>query len=118
MLMICCGPEAHGSGPSRRDLIRSSVILGAIVGGTALMTVADPDRAYATARAAGPGAVQPTDLELGTLTEISGIFTWYTSVPGTDEGLGGMRPAPADGEIVYGTNPAKLSKRVRSDDGP
>lgn len=101
--MICCRP-------SRRELIR----LSAIVGGAALLPVADPDSAYASARAAGPDAVAPVNLELVTLTETSAIFTWYTGVPGTDDGLGRMEPAPADGEVVYGTHPARLTRRARS----
>ncbi|MGH3387866.1 MAG: metallophosphoesterase, partial [Actinomadura sp.] len=100
--MICCRP-------SRRELIRWS----AIVASTALVPVVDPDRAYAAARAAGPDAVRPVNLELVTLTETSAVFTWYTGVPGTDDGLGRMEPAPADGEIVYGTHPARLTKRVQ-----
>ena len=61
-------------------------------------------------------AVQPVNLELVTLTETSAVITWYTGEPGTDDGLGRMRPAPADGEVVYGTHPSRLNQTVAEDD--
>jgi 3',5'-cyclic AMP phosphodiesterase CpdA len=61
--------------------------------------------------------VQPVDLELVTLTETSAVFTWYTGAPGTDDGLGRMLPAPADGEIAYGTHPARLTELAYGGDG-
>ncbi|MBX6765653.1 MAG: metallophosphoesterase family protein [Actinomadura rubrobrunea] len=60
-------------------------------------------------------AVQPVNLELVTLTETSAVITWYTGEPGTDDGLGRMRPAPADGEVVYGTHPSRLNQTVAED---
>ncbi|MEU5876316.1 metallophosphoesterase family protein [Spirillospora sp. NPDC047279] len=102
--MICCRP-------SRRDLLRWS----AVVAGASLVPVTDPERAYAAAVRAG--TVRPVDLELVTLTETGAIFTWYTGVPGTDDGLGRMLPAPADGEILYGTHPGRLTRRAAGPDG-
>ena len=61
------------------------------------------ERAYAS-------AVRPVDLELVTLTETSAVLTWYTGAAGTDDGLGRMKPAPADGEVAYGTHPARLTR--------
>ena len=40
-----------------------------------------------------------------TLTENRAVITWYTGIAGTDDGLGRMTPAAADGEVVYGTRP-------------
>ncbi|WP_460303699.1 hypothetical protein [Actinocorallia aurea] len=37
--------------------------------------------------------VRPAGLELVTLTEDGAIFTWYTGIEGTDDGLGRMVPA-------------------------
>ncbi|HEY0539494.1 MAG TPA: metallophosphoesterase family protein [Actinoallomurus sp.] len=90
--MTCCRPD-------RRDLLR----LSAIVAGTSLVPLAGSRRAYAS-------AVRPANLELVTLTETSAIVTWYTGEPGTDDGLGRMKPAPADGEVVYGTRPGRLDR--------
>lgn len=104
--MICCRP-------SRRELLRWS----AVVAGAGLVPVVDPDRTYAAARAAGSGATTPVNLELVTLAEDRAIFTWYTGVLGTDDGLGRMLPAPADGEIWYGTHPSSLTRRVRGASG-
>ena len=50
--------------------------------------------------------VSPVNLELVTLTEDRAIITWYTGYTGTDDGLGRMEPAPADGEVHWGTNPS------------
>ncbi|GII29122.1 hypothetical protein Pmi06nite_25640 [Planotetraspora mira] len=66
-----------------------------------------PARAYASAK---PTDVMPVNLELVTLTEDRAVITWYTGVPGTDDGLGRMVPAPADGEVVYGTHPSRLNR--------
>ncbi|HEX2317214.1 MAG TPA: metallophosphoesterase family protein [Thermomonospora sp.] len=88
---------------SRRDVVRLSVVLA----GASLVPGLEPEEAYGVAR-----KVAPVGLELVTLTETSAVFTWYTGVPGTDDGLGRMRPAPADGEIVYGVHPARLNRRA------
>ncbi|MGH3377294.1 MAG: metallophosphoesterase [Actinoallomurus sp.] len=97
--MICCRP-------SRRELLR----LSAIVAGTSLVPLAGSDRAYAT-------AVRPVNLELVTLTETSAVLTWYTGEPGTDDGLGRMKPAPADGEVAFGTRPGRLDRTAHGGKG-
>lgn len=61
------------------------------------------------ARANGTGAVTPVGLELVTLAEDHAVITWYTGVAGTNDGLGRMVPAPADGEVRYGTHPSRLN---------
>jgi Icc protein len=60
--------------------------------------------------------ISPVNLELVTLTEDRAIITWYTGYTGTDDGLGRMKPAPADGEVYWGTNPNRLH-RVAGDRG-
>jgi 3',5'-cyclic-AMP phosphodiesterase len=52
--------------------------------------------------------VSPANLELVTLAEDHAVITWYTGYTDTDDGLGRMRPAPADGEVRYGTHPSRL----------
>ncbi|MEV5174319.1 hypothetical protein AB0L10_25320 [Streptomyces flaveolus] len=52
----------------------------------------------------------PVNLEVVTLAEDHAIITWYTGEAGTDDGLGRMLPAPADGEVVYGTHPNRLNR--------
>ncbi|KAB2348302.1 purple acid phosphatase family protein [Actinomadura rudentiformis] len=102
--MICCRP-------SRRELLRWSVV----VAGASLLPVTDPERVYAAAARSGAarsGMARAVDLELVTLTETSAILTWYTGVPGTDDGLGRMKPAPADSEVEYGTHPGRLTQRA------
>lgn len=54
--------------------------------------------------------VTPVNLELVTLTEDRAIITWYTGYTGTDDGLGRMKPAPADGVVFWGTNPQRLNR--------
>ncbi len=105
----------------RRDLLRWSAFVAAaplVACGT------DPERsraqtqarAHAAARTAGvsPRAVRPVNLELVTLTETSAVITWYTGVPGTDDGLKRMVPAPSDGQVAYGTDPARLTRVAHS----
>jgi hypothetical protein len=55
-------------------------------------------------------AISPVNLELVTLTEHRAVITWYTGYTGTDDGLGRMRPAPADGEVHWGTRPDRLNR--------
>ncbi|GAA0367188.1 metallophosphoesterase family protein [Actinoallomurus spadix] len=92
--MFCCRP-------GRRDLLR----LSALLSGFSLM----PEIGEARAQASD---VRPVNLELVTLTETTAVFTWYTGVAGTDDGLGRMRPAAADGQIVIGTRPGRLTRVV------
>lgn len=63
-----------------------------------------------------PNAISPVNLELVTLTERSAVITWYTGYTGTDDGLGRMQPAPADGEVHWGTRPDRLN-RIAGDRG-
>ena len=56
-------------------------------------------------------------LELVTLAEDRAVITWYTGVPGSDDGLGHMLPAVTEGEVVYGTHPGRLN-RVAAEAGP
>jgi len=67
------------------------------------------------AGAAGTGAVTPAHLELVTLTEDEAILTWYTGATGSEDDLGRMEPAPADAEVVWGTDPARLDRTASSD---
>src|SRR3954453_21086245 len=52
--------------------------------------------------------VSPANLELVTLTEDRAVITWYTGLTGTDDGLGRMIPAPADGEVHWGTRADRI----------
>jgi hypothetical protein len=54
--------------------------------------------------------ISPVNLELVTLTEDRAVVTWYTGYTGTDDGLGRMEPAPADGEVWWGTSPTRLHR--------
>ncbi len=45
-----------------------------------------------------------------TLTEDQAIITWYTGLTGTDDGIGRMKPAPADGHVLWGTDPQHLNR--------
>lgn len=71
--------------------------------------LADPARAHAATGASSKGEVEPVNLELVTPTEDRAVITWYTGEAGTKDGLGRMVPAPADGEVGYGTDPAHLT---------
>jgi 3',5'-cyclic-AMP phosphodiesterase len=66
------------------------------------------DNGVAAARSRGP--LSAVNLELVTLTEHSAIVTWYTGLTGTDDGLGRMEPAPADGVVYWGTDPQRLDR--------
>jgi 3',5'-cyclic-AMP phosphodiesterase len=77
------------------------------------------DNGVAAARSRND-AVSPVNLELVTLTEHRAIITWYTGYTGTDDGLGRMEPAPADGVVAWGTDPQRLNRLSggRSHDTP
>jgi 3',5'-cyclic-AMP phosphodiesterase len=79
-----------------------------------VLGLADPARAHAATGASGTGEIEPVNLELVTLTEDRAVITWYTGEAGTNDGLDRMVPAPADGEVWYGTDPARL-KNVAGD---
>lgn len=55
-------------------------------------------------------AISAVNLELVTLTEERAIVTWYTGYTGTDDGLGRMEPAPANGVVYWGTDPQRLNR--------
>ncbi|WP_026414790.1 purple acid phosphatase family protein [Actinomadura oligospora] len=95
--MICCLV-------SRRDVLR----LSAIAAGFTLVPATG---------ALAADAVAAVNLELVTLTETGAVLTWYTGVPGTDDGLGRMKPTPADAEVRYGTHPARLTKVAHGPSG-
>lgn len=69
------------------------------------------------ARSHHPDDLIAVNLELVTLTEDRAVITWYTGIPGTDDGLGHPLPALTEGEIVYGTHPSRLN-RAASEDRP
>ncbi|RFU43291.1 metallophosphoesterase [Actinomadura logoneensis] len=100
--MICCVVN-------RRELLR----LSAVAAGFTLVPAAEA----ATARVRASTAVAPVNLELVTLTETSAVLTWYTGVPGTDDGLGRMKPAAAHAEVRYGTHPARLTRVAHGPSG-
>jgi 3',5'-cyclic AMP phosphodiesterase CpdA len=62
-----------------------------------------------------PDALAAVHLELVTLAEDRAVITWYTGVPGTDDGLGHMLPAVTEGEVVYGTHPGRLDRSAAED---
>jgi hypothetical protein len=90
---------------TRRDMLRWSAVAAA-----APLLV----RADLLGRVAGAvpprDDVSPANLELVTLTEDTAIITWYTGYTGSDDGLGRMQPAPADGEVHWGTSPNALRR--------
>ncbi|MFE5919514.1 metallophosphoesterase [Streptomyces sp. NPDC002285] len=67
------------------------------------------------ARSHHPDALAAVNLELVTLTEDSAVITWYTGIPGTDDGLGHPLPAITEGEVVYGTHPSRLNRTASVD---
>ncbi|GAA5198720.1 hypothetical protein GCM10023322_72750 [Rugosimonospora acidiphila] len=91
---------------TRRDFLRWTAYATAAA---APLTMLDPGRANAST-GSGTTDVTAVNLELVTLAEDHAVITWYTGQTGTDDGLGRMIPAPADGEVRYGTHPSKLNK--------
>jgi 3',5'-cyclic-AMP phosphodiesterase len=102
-LSLCGMP---GCDFTRRDMLRWTAYAAA----TLPVALADPARALAVTASDSTDGVTPVNLELVTLTENRAVITWYTGLAGTDDGLGRMVPAPADGEVRYGTNPARLNR--------
>ncbi|WP_236792642.1 metallophosphoesterase family protein [Amycolatopsis sp. GM8] len=86
---------------TRRDLLRWSAAAAAIAPLGAGTAYADTGTA---------GTIAPVNLELVTLAEDHAVITWYTGQSGTDDGLGRMVPAAADGLVRYGTNPTRLNR--------
>ncbi|MHC3470687.1 purple acid phosphatase family protein [Streptomyces sp. 7R007] len=103
--MRCCIPApltaALAALPSPLDVLRSGALLT-----PALLR---------SQRARHSGDLAAVHLELVTLTEDSAVVTWYTGVPGTDDGLGHMLPAVTEGEVVYGTHPGRLNRTAAED---
>src|ERR1700716_1442238 len=94
---------------TRRDMLRWSAYAAA----AAPLALADPARASSatdSSTTGTAGGVTPVNLELVTLAEDHAVITWYTGQAGTNDGLGRMVPAPADGEVRYGTHPARLNR--------
>ncbi|PZG11507.1 purple acid phosphatase family protein [Nonomuraea aridisoli] len=100
---------------TRRDLLRWSAVAAAAPAVSALSL----HRGVAEA-ATRRDSVSPANLELVTLTEDRAIITWYTGHTGSDDGLGRMEPAPADGEVRWGTRPDHLNRVAHglTDDTP
>jgi 3',5'-cyclic-AMP phosphodiesterase len=89
---------------TRRDLLRWTAVATAsapLLARTRFLT-------GVAAAASRRGAISPVNLELVTLTEDRAIITWYTGYTGTDDGLDRMEPAPAHGEVHWGTHPNRL----------
>ncbi|QXE35532.1 metallophosphoesterase family protein [Streptomyces sp. GMY02] len=89
----------------------------AVIASASRVAALDSRRDTRCGRSRGRDAVSAVNLELVTLTEDRAVVTWYTGVPGTDDGLGRMLPAVTEGEVVYGTHPARLD-RIAVGDGP
>jgi hypothetical protein len=85
---------------TRRDFVRWSAV-----------ALTAPFVAPVLLRSCAPGKddVSPANLELVTLTDDRAIITWYTGYTGSDDGTKRMQPAPADGEVRWGTNPNRLN---------
>jgi hypothetical protein len=90
---------------TRRDFLRWSGVAAASPFFARRLLVNGVERAPSTKQ-----AISPVNLELVTLTEHRAVITWYTGYTGTDDGLGRMRPAPADGEVHWGTRPDRLNR--------
>lgn len=95
---------------TRRDLLRwTAFAVAASPAGIGPLLV--PGRAAG----AQAGDVVALGLELVTLTEDEAILTWYTGIAGSDDGLGRPEPVPADAEVVWGTDPARLDRTASSE---
>ncbi|MFE7839361.1 metallophosphoesterase [Streptomyces sp. NPDC057474] len=108
--MRCClsAPlAALAALPAPGDLLRSGALLTPAVLRSAL--------AARSERRVHPDTMTALHLELVTLTETSAVITWYTAVPGTDDGFGHLLPAVTEGEVVYGTHPAHLNRTAAED---
>ncbi|MEU4610742.1 metallophosphoesterase family protein [Streptomyces umbrinus] len=113
--MRCCfsAPLAAMSAlPSPCEVLRS----GALLAPTLLRAAAGAlHGSTRKSHAHHPDALTAVHLELVTLTEDRAIITWYTGVPGTNDGLGHMLPAVTEGEVVYGTHPSRLDRTAAED---
>ncbi|MER7182619.1 metallophosphoesterase family protein [Streptomyces hyaluromycini] len=105
--MRCCLPVPLGALagiPGPCELLRSGFLLA-----PALL------RSATAPRPRHPGPLAAVHLELVTLTEDRAVITWHTALPGTDDGTGRMLPAVTEGEVVYGTHPARLNRTAGED---
>jgi 3',5'-cyclic-AMP phosphodiesterase len=94
-----------GCDVTRRDILRWTAV--ALASPIALRS----DLLGGVAAASGRrDEVSPVNLELVTLAEDHAVVTWYTGYTGSDDELGRMRPAPADGEVHWGTHPDRLRR--------
>lgn len=93
--------------PSPCEVLRSGALLAPTLLRAAAGALHGPGR---KSHAHHPDALAAVHLELVTLTEDRAIITWYTGVPGTNDGLGHMLPAVTEGEVVYGTHPSRLDR--------
>lgn len=110
--MYCCLPAlppAFASLSAPGEVLRSAAALAPSLF-RSLRPAGVRRRAADRRPPAGPDAVSAVHLELVTLTEDRAVVTWYTGVPGSDDGFGRMLPAVTEGEVVYGTHPARLNR--------
>ncbi|MFS8204868.1 metallophosphoesterase [Streptomyces sp. CWNU-52B] len=99
--MPCCLSAPH-------DVLRSAATLApALLRALHSAARRDTGRAH---HPRDPDAVSAVNLELVTLTEDLAVITWHTGVKGSDDGFGRMLPAVTEGEVVYGTHPARLNR--------
>lgn len=94
-----------GCDVTRRDLLRWSGVAAA-----SPLLARSKFLSGLTATADHRAPVSAVNLELVTLTEDRAVITWYTGYTGTDDGLGRMEPAPADGVVHWGTHPERLNR--------
>ncbi|WP_369244613.1 metallophosphoesterase [Streptomyces sp. R41] len=113
--MRCCFSAplaALSSLPAPCEILRSGVLLAPALLRAAADALHDPARRN---RPGHPDSLAAVNLELVTLAEDHAVITWYTGVPGTGDGLGHMLPAITEGEVVYGTHPARLNRSAAED---
>ena len=98
--------------PSPCEVLRSGALLAPTLLRAAAGALHGPTR---RGHAHHPDSLAAVHLELVTLTEDRAIITWYTGVPGTNDGLGHMLPAVTEGEVRYGTHPSRLDRTAAQD---
>ncbi|MER7837565.1 metallophosphoesterase family protein [Streptomyces sp. NPDC096040] len=105
--MRCCLPVPLGALagiPGPCEMLRSGFLLAPAL----LRSATAPAPRH-------PRFLAAVHLELVTLTEDRAVITWHTALPGTDDGTGRMLPAVTEGEVVYGTHPARLNRTAGED---
>ncbi|MEU3980774.1 metallophosphoesterase family protein [Streptomyces sp. NPDC026672] len=93
--------------PGPCEVLRSALLLAPAL-------LRSPSAAHRT-RPPHHRPVAALHLELVTLTEDSAVITWYTALPATGEGPLTLLPAVTEGEVVYGTHPARLDRTAGED---